>query len=57
MGRYSEGFGEEADFHAIATALLGTGYSDEEVGKIMGGNFFRAWQQVTNNRQTPPGTP
>ena len=50
MGRYSEGFGEEADFHAIATALLEKGYSDEEVGKIMGGNFFRVWQQVTNNR-------
>jgi len=46
MSSYSEGFGEEADFRAIAAALLARGYSDEEVGKIMGGNFFRVWEAV-----------
>jgi membrane dipeptidase len=46
MGSYTEGFGEEANFLAIAEALLARDYSDEEVGKIMGGNFFRVWRQV-----------
>jgi membrane dipeptidase len=50
MSRYTEPFGSEANFRAIAAALLKRGYSDEEVGKIMGGNFFRVWQQVTENR-------
>ncbi|UCC83571.1 MAG: membrane dipeptidase [Gemmatimonadota bacterium] len=50
MSRYTEPFGSEADFRAIAAALLKHGYTDEEVGKIMGGNFFRVWQQVTENR-------
>jgi microsomal dipeptidase-like Zn-dependent dipeptidase len=26
--------------------LLDAGYADDEVGKVMGGNFFRVWQQV-----------
>ncbi len=50
MSRYTEPFGSEANFRAIAAALLKHGYTDEEVGKIMGGNFFRVWQQVTENR-------
>ena len=40
-------FGEEANFRAIVHALLDAGYSDDEVGKIMGGNFFRVWQKVS----------
>ena len=47
MGSYSAGFGEEADFRAIAEALLARGYSHREVGLIMGGNFFRIWQEVS----------
>lgn len=47
MSRYTEPFGQEANFRAIAAALLARGYTDEEVGKVMGGNFFRVWQQVT----------
>ena len=43
---YTEGFGDDANYHAIAAALLERGYSDEDVGKIMGGNFFRVWQEV-----------
>lgn len=46
---YLEEFGEEANFRAIAAALLAHGYSDEEVGKVMGGNFFRLWQEVTRD--------
>ena len=48
MSSYTEGFGEEANFLAIAEALLDHGYSDEEVGKVMGGNFMRVWKEVTN---------
>lgn len=48
ISQYVEGFGEEADFHAIAVELLDRGYSDEDVGKVMGGNFFRIWQSVSS---------
>jgi membrane dipeptidase len=50
MGSYTEGFGEEANFLAIAEGLLDYGYSDEEVGKVMGGNFMRVWEEVTNEK-------
>jgi len=43
---YLPAFGEEANFRAIAEGLMDAGYSDEEIGKVMGGNFFRLWQQV-----------
>lgn len=46
VSRYVEGFGEAANFHAIASEFLARGYSDAEVGKVMGGNFFRLWQTV-----------
>ncbi len=39
-------FGEEADFRAIGAGLLRAGYSADDVGRIMGGNFFRVWQAV-----------
>jgi len=41
-------FGDEANFMAIAEALLDYGYSDQEVGKVMGGNFLRLWKIVAN---------
>ncbi len=47
VSRYVEGFDEHANFHAIATELLKRGYSDEDVGKVMGGNFFRVWVTVS----------
>jgi membrane dipeptidase len=47
MSSYSSGFGEEANFRAIAAELLQRGHSDEDVGKIMGGNFFRVFEEVT----------
>ena len=49
MGSYSEGFGEDAEFRAIAAELLSRGHSDETVGKIMGGNFFRVWRTVSGS--------
>ncbi len=47
MSRYSIGFDSEARFHAIAAGLLDMGYTDDDVGRIMGGNFFRLWEAVT----------
>jgi len=46
VSRYVIGFDEQANFHAIAKELLDRGYSDEDVGKVMGGNFFRVWVTV-----------
>jgi membrane dipeptidase len=47
ISRYVVGFDEEANFHAIAKELLDRGYSNEDVGKVMGGNFFRVWVTVS----------
>ena len=41
---------EHANFHAIAVELLKRGYDDESVGKVMGGNFFRVWETVSQVR-------
>ncbi len=46
--RYLEEFGPEANFKALTQALIDYGYADEEVGKVMGGNFFRVWEDVAN---------
>lgn len=43
---YIPEFGEEANFRAIVDGLMDAGYTDEEIGKVMGGNFFRLWEQV-----------
>ena len=43
---YIDAFGEEANFLAIVEGLLDAGYSDDAVGRVMGGNFFRLWGQV-----------
>jgi membrane dipeptidase len=44
---YFPAFGEEANFRAIIDGLIAGDYTDDEIGKIMGGNFFRIWQQVS----------
>lgn len=44
--RYIDAFGDEANFGAIMDGLMAAGYTDEEIGKVMGGNFFRLWRQV-----------
>ena len=50
VSRYVIGFDEEANFHAIAIELLTRGYSNEDVGNVMGGNFFRVWVRVSEPR-------
>lgn len=50
VSRLVEGFGDNANFHAIAAELLARGYSDDDVGKVMGGNFFRVWRTVHETR-------
>ncbi|MEW6670617.1 MAG: membrane dipeptidase [Thermodesulfobacteriota bacterium] len=52
MKKYTAGFGRQADFRAIAAALLARGYPDTEVGQIMGGNFFSLWQAVSRDRSS-----
>jgi len=46
MSSYTKEFGEEADFRAIAEGLFAAGFTDDEVGKVMGGNFMRVWAAV-----------
>ncbi len=45
----SRGFGNEANFRAIAMEMLERGWDEDTVGKVMGGNFFRVWQAVAGN--------
>ena len=47
---YTKEFGEEANFRAIAQGMAAAGYSDEEIGKVMGGNFFTLWQKISGSR-------
>jgi microsomal dipeptidase-like Zn-dependent dipeptidase len=49
---YIDAFGEDANFLAIVEGLLDAGYSDDEIGKVMGGNFFRVWRQVHEGART-----
>ncbi len=46
VSTYSKGFDDDARFASIAAELFERGYADEDVGKVMGGNFFRVWQAV-----------
>ena len=47
MSAYSEGFGDEANFEAIAEALAEAGFDSDDVEAILGGNFERVWEAVT----------
>lgn len=47
MSSYSEGFNRTAEFRAVAWELIRRGHSDEAIGKVMGGNFFRLWQSIS----------
>ena len=49
VSSYAKGFDRDAKFHAVAIELLNRGHSDENVGKVMGGNFFRVWLEVTKS--------
>ena len=55
ISSYVVGFDEDANFHAIAIELLNRGYSSEDVGKVMGGNFFRVWVTVSEARAVDLG--
>ena len=54
ISAYSEGFDEAANFRAIAAELINRGHTDEAVGKVMGGNFFRVWQTVSETVENAP---
>ncbi len=43
---YTRGFGPEGNFVALERELVARGYSDDDIGKILGGNFFRVWKDV-----------
>ncbi|MGY4327422.1 microsomal dipeptidase-like Zn-dependent dipeptidase [Bradyrhizobium sp. LB7.2] len=46
LGTMMEADVTAANFRAIVDGLLAEGYSVADVGKVMGGNFFRMWEQV-----------
>lgn len=50
MSAYSEGFGDEANFEAIAEALAEAGFAGAEVDAVLGGNFERVWTAATAHR-------
>ena len=45
-----EGIRGAQDYPNITRALKRRGYSDEDVKKIMGGNFLRVWKKVTGGK-------
>ncbi len=57
--KLQRGFGDEANFNAIAEALADARSSDEDVAKVRGGNFFRVWGEVTRTVRPslPPPAP
>ena len=58
MSAYSEGFGEEANFEAIAEALAEAGFDENARDAILGGNFERVWEATTahlDDAGAPPG--
>jgi len=44
--RHVEGFSHIRHFPRITEGVLSRGYSDEECGKILGGNFYSLLQKV-----------
>lgn len=41
-----EGFVEASDAPRVTASLIGRGYGAEDVERIWGGNFLRAWRAV-----------
>jgi len=39
------------DYPKITRGLKKRGYSDEDIKKILGGNFLRVWKQVTDKKK------
>lgn len=50
--RYIDAFGDEANFGAIVDGLMDAGYTDDDIGKVMGANFFRVWRAVDRTAAT-----
>jgi membrane dipeptidase len=48
---YFPAFGEEANFRSIVEGLIDAGYTDDEIGKVMGGNFLRVWQKISQGQE------
>jgi membrane dipeptidase len=48
------GLEDVSKFPALTQRLLQEGYSNEDVYKILGGNFLRVFNEVHNNRQNKP---
>jgi membrane dipeptidase len=44
------GIKDVSDYPNLIQGLVERGYSDEDIVKIMGGNFMRVWQQVEQGR-------
>ena len=44
--RYVEGFDDYGDLSEVVEALRGRGYGDEDVGRILGGNWLRVFGEV-----------
>jgi membrane dipeptidase len=47
--RHVEGFSHISHFPRFTEGLLSRGYSDEDCGKIIGGNFYSLFQRVWKN--------
>lgn len=45
---YAQGFGVVDDFPSMPVALKRRGFADDEIVKVMGGNFLRVFEQVWN---------
>ena len=41
-----EGLPDVSAYPVLIEELLRRGYSEEEIGKIMSGNFLRVWEEV-----------
>ena len=41
-----EGLKDVADYPNLIRGLLGRGYSQEDIGKLLSGNLLRVWRQV-----------
>ena len=53
VGQIDYHVGDEAMGHAAVAALQARGYSDEDLGKILGGNLLRVWSAVEAGSARP----
>ena len=52
-GNLPEGLRNVADYPNLVAALQARGYSDEDLGKILGGNLLRVWSAVEAGSARP----